>query len=325
MQRREFIAGLGAAATWPVAGPAQQPAFPTIGWLHQLTRTSYAPFLAAFHQGLSENGYVEDRNLAVEYRFAEDRLDLLSAMVADLVQRRVSVIAAAATPAVLAAKAATATIPIVFSGGVDPVKIGLVASFNRPGGNVTGTLQFTNMLITKRLELLREAVPKPAVIGVLTQPNSRYGQIALADAQTAAQRIGQQIRVLSAVSQEQFDEVFATIERERIGALLVQNDPLFTTGRERLVALAARYAVPSIYEFREFVQAGGLMSYGSSLSESYHQVGVYVGRIVKGESPAELPIVQPTRFSFVVNLKTAKALGLDLPPTLQAFADEVID
>ena len=324
MRRREFIAGIGAAA-WPVAVRAQQPARPVIGWLHQSTRAGYVQFLAAFHQGLSENGYVEGRNLAVEYRFAEDRLDLLPAMAADLVQRRVTVIAAAATPAALAAKAVTATIPIVFSGGVDPVQIGLVASFNRPGGNVTGALQFTSMVITKRLELLREVVPKAAVIGVLTQPNSRYEQIALAAVQDVAQRIGQQIRLLNAGSEEQFDEVFATIERERIGALLVQNDPLFTTGRERLVALAARYAVPSIYEFREFVQAGGLMSYGSSLSESYHQVGVYVGRILKGETPADMPIVQPIRFSFVVNLKTAKAAGLTIPANLLALADEVIE
>jgi putative ABC transport system substrate-binding protein len=181
------------------------------------------------------------------------------------------------------------------------------------------------MVITKRLELLREVAPKAAVIGVLTQPNSRYEQIALAAVQDVAERIGQQIRLLNAGSEEQFDEVFATIERERIGALLVQNDPLFTTGRERLVALAARYAVPSIYEFREFVQAGGLMSYGSSLSESYHQVGVYVGRILKGETPADMPIVQPIRFSFVVNLKTAKAVGLTIPPNLLALADEVIE
>jgi putative ABC transport system substrate-binding protein len=325
MRRREFITGIGGVAVWPLAGRAQQRALPVVGWLHQSTRAGYVPFLAAFHQGLSENGYVEGRNLAVEYRFAEDRLDLLPAMAADLVQRRVTVIAAAATPAALAAKAVTATIPIVFSGGVDPVKTGLVASFNRPGGNVTGALQFTSMVITKRLELLREVVPKAAVIGVLTQPNSRYEQIALAAVQDAAQRIGQQIRVLSAGSEEQFDEVFATIERERIGALLVQNDPLFTTGRERLVALAARYAVPSSYEFREFVQAGGLMSYGSSQSESYRQVGVYVGRILKGESPADMPIVQPSRFSFVVNLKTAKALSLTVPPNLLGLADEVIE
>jgi putative ABC transport system substrate-binding protein len=325
IRRREFISLLGGAAAWPIAARAQQPALSTIGWLHQSTRAGYAPFLAAFHQGLSEFGYVEGRNLAVEYRFAEDHLDRLPALAHDLVQRRVSVIAAAATPAVLAAKAVTASTPIVFSGGVDPVKSGLVASFNRPGGNVTGTLQFTPSLITKRFELMHEALPNVAVIGVLVQPDSLGSSEILAGVQAAAQRIGKQVRIVTAANQEQFDEVFARIGRERIGALVVQNDPLFTTRRERLVELAARYAVPTIYEFREFVEAGGLMSYGSSQSESYRNVGVYVGRILKGEKPADIPILQPTKFSFVVNLKTAKALGLDLPLKLQAFADEVIE
>jgi putative tryptophan/tyrosine transport system substrate-binding protein len=327
MRRREFIAGLGAAATWAVAGRAQQPAFPTIGFLHQSSLAGYSPQLEAFHRALSENGYVEGRNLAVEYRFADDHLELLPALAADLVQRRVSVIATGGTPATLAAKAATTTIPIVFSmgGGVDPVNIGLVASLNRPGGNVTGSLQFNSIVITKRLELLREAVPKAEVIGVLIHPNNASGPTTLALVQDIAQRMGQKIRALNAVSPEQFEEIFATIERERVGALLIQNDPLFTGALDRLAALATRYAVPSIYEYREFAQAGGLMSYGVNPSEGYHQVGTYVGRILKGERPADLPVAHPTKFSFAVNLKTAKALSITMPPNLLALADEVIE
>jgi putative tryptophan/tyrosine transport system substrate-binding protein len=325
MKRREFIAGLGGAVAWPLAARAQQAAAPVIGFLHQSTPAGYAPFVAAFHQGLGQSGYVEGRNLAIEYRWAENHLDRLPAMAADLVRRRVAVIATAATPAALAAKAATATIPIVFTSGVDPIKSGLIASFNRPGGNVTGTITYTASLNTKELELLHEVVPNAAVIGFLVDTDSPVTAVYLAAMQEAARSIGQQIRVLSVASHEQFDEAFTTVGRERIGALVVASSALFISGRERLVALAARHGVAAIYGHREFVAPGGLMSYGISNADSYRQIGVYVGRILKGEKPGDLPVVQSsTKFELVINLKTAKALGLTIPETLLATADEVI-
>jgi putative ABC transport system substrate-binding protein len=324
VRRREFIAGLGAAA-WPVVARAQQPATPVVGFLHSSTPHSYAPFVEAFYAGLNDMGFVQDRNLAIEFRWAENHPERLPTLAAELVRRRVAVIAAGATPATLAARAATATIPIVFTGGADPVKNGLAASFNRPGGNVTGVLQFTDALITKRFELLHELVPKATVIGLLIDPGAPNATKAPLEVQAAARAIGLRSHVFTVTTIEQFDEAFVAIAKAGVDAVLVSNAPIFTSGREQLVALAARYAIPASYEFREFVHAGGLMSYGSSNSDGYRQVGVYVGRILKGEKPADLPIMQPTRFELVVNMKTAKALSLTVPQTLLVSADRVIE
>jgi putative tryptophan/tyrosine transport system substrate-binding protein len=327
MNRREFTALLGgfaASAAWPRAR-AQQPPIPVVGLLHPATPAGYAHIVAALRQGLSDTGYVEGRNLAIEYRWGEDHFDRLPELAADLVRRRVAVIIAGSISGANAAHAATTTIPIVFSGGTDPVKAGLVASFNRPGGNVTGLLQFNDALLTKRLEMMRELVPKASVIGSLIDPRTASGASRLETVQAAARAVGQQLRVLNVTSQEQFDEVFATAKREQIGALLVSNGTVFTNARERLVALAARYAIPTSYEYREFVTAGGLLSYGANHTDEYRQVGVYTGRILKGEKPADMPVIQTTKFELAINLKTAKALGLTVPLTLQAAADEVIE
>jgi ABC-type uncharacterized transport system substrate-binding protein len=327
MRRREFITLLGgaAAAAWPLAARAQQPRMPVVGLLHPATPEGYAHIVAALRQGLSETGHVEGRNLAIEFRWGEDHIERLPELAADLVRHRVSVIVAGGLSAALAAQAATTTIPIVFSGGTDPVKAGLVAGFNRPGGNITGLLQFNDSLVTKRLEMMRELVPKASVIGLLVDPKSVSTTTRSDAVQAAARAVGQQLRVLYAASQEQFDEVFATATREQIGALLVSNATVFTNGRERLVALAARHALPTSYEYREFVAAGGLLSYGANHRDEYRQVGAYAGRILRGEKPADMPVIQTTKFELVINLTTAKALGLDVPPTLLARADEVIE
>jgi putative ABC transport system substrate-binding protein len=326
MDRRDFITLLGgAAAAWPLAARAQQPGLRVIGFLHPATPESYAPYLAAFRQALSEAGFVESRNVAIEFRWAQDRLDRLPELAADLVRRRVAVIVAGGSNAAIAAKGATATIPIVFTIGNDPVEAGLIASFNRPGGNATGTVQFNDSLIAKRLEMLHDLVPNAAVIGMPIEHGSQ-GMIARsASAQTAARQLGLEIRIIDVTGQDDFESIFASKDGKRIDALLVPNATLFTNGRERLVALAARHAVPAIYEFREFVTAGGLASYGSSNSYSYRLIGSYVGRILKGEKPADLPVVRPTQFELVINLKAAKALGLTVPPSLQQLADEVIE
>jgi len=325
MRRREFITLLGgAAAAWPLAARAQQPV-PVVGFLHPASPDGYAHNVAALRQGLSETGFVEGRNLAIEYRWGQDRADRLPILAADLVERGVATIVAGGGTAAMAVKALTATIPVVFSVGLDPVKAGLVESLNRPGRNATGMLQFNDALLTKRLGMLRELVPKAAVVGVLTDPTGLATERRLAILREAARAVGQQIRVLSAASQERFDEVFETVSRERIDALLVTNSTPFTNGRERLVALAARHGVPASYEYREFVAAGGLHSYGASHTEEYRQVGVYVGRILKGEKPADMPVVQTTKFELAINLKAAKALGLTIPQTLLATADELIE
>jgi len=325
--RRELIATLGgAAAAWSLTARAQQPALPVIGWIAGGTSKGYAPFAAEFRQGLKGTGYVEGQNVAIEYRWAEGQNDKLPALAADLVQRQVAVIAAAGTPSAFAAKAATATIPVVFSTALDPVEAGLVASLNRPGGNVTGVTNFVAVLAAKQFELLRELVPNPSVIGVLVNPtNNLLTKYITRDVQAAARALGQQIHILNASTEGEIDGAFSTLARLRAGAVIIGADAFFISQRNQIIALAARHTIPAMYFLREFTAAGGLLSYGTSLPDSYRQVGIYAGRILKGEKPADLPVVQPTRFELVINLKTAKTLGLAVPLTMQMTADEVIE
>jgi putative ABC transport system substrate-binding protein len=327
VRRREFITIVGgAAAAWPLAARAQQPAMPVIGFLNAASPIEWARFLAAFRQGLKETGFIEGQNVAIEFRWAEGQYDRLPTLAADLVKRGIAVlVATGGSTSALAAKAATTTIPIVFSTGGDPVKEGLVASLGRPGGNSTGVSVLTNVLVAKRLEILREVVPNASVTGVLLNPNGAGAKAQLEDVETAGRTIGQPLHILHASSERDFETVFATIVQTRIGALIVGGDPFFSSRRDQLVALAARDKIPAIYEWREYAEAGGLMSYGSDLADGYHQVGIYAGRILKGDKPADLPVVQSTKVEFVLNLKTARSLGLTISLPLLGRADEVIE
>jgi putative ABC transport system substrate-binding protein len=326
MRRREFIAGLGgAAAVWPLAARAQA-AIPVIGALNSAAAAPIAPLLAAFRIGLGEAGYVEGQNLAVEYRLAEGQYDRLPSLAADLVRRRVAVIATGGgTVSALAAKNATATIPVVFVCDDDPVKVGLVTSISRPGGNVTGIHQLTTCLEAKRLGLLHELAPNVTTMAVLVNPDYPDAGIQIKEVEEAARTLGLRLHILKARIESDFDAAFATIVQQRAGALLVASDPFLFSRRELLVALAARHAVPAIYQFRQNAAAGGLMSYGTRITDSYHQVGVYTGKILKGAKPTDLPVVVSTRFEFVINLNTAKALAIKFPDNLLSLADEVIE
>ena len=326
MQRRKFIALLSGAAAWPFTTRAQQPARPVIGFLSSASPDLYANRLRAFRQGLKEAGYVEGQNVAIEYRWAEGQNNRLPALAAELVQRHVDVIAAAGgTPSAVAAKAATATIPVVFGVAVDPVKIGLVASLNRPGGNLTGITNLNVEVGPKRLELLRELIPTATNIAVLVNPTSPIAEPFARAMQAAARTLGQQVYVLQASAEQDFDKVFADLVRMRAGALVISPDVFFNTKIEQLAVLSLRHAVPAIFQYREFAAAGGLISYGSDETEYYRLIGIYAGRILKGEKPAELPVVQSTKVEMILNLKTAKALGITVPLPLLGRADEVIE
>ena len=326
MRRRQFIALLGGAAAWPLAARAQQATMPVIGFLNSGQSTGRANFVAAFRRGLRELGFVEGQNIAIEYRWANDRYDRLPELAVELVRRQVDVIAAIGTAAPgLAAKAATSTIPIVFQTGSDPVTDGLVAAMNRPGGNVTGTAIFATGLEAKRLGILDEVVPKTAVIAALLNPNSAAAQTQLQDVEAAKRISGRQVRVLTVGTDHDIEVAFGTMNEERIGGLAVTSDLLFNSRLEQLIAFANRHSLPAIYSQRSYALAGGLMTYGTDLADAYRQTGVYVGRILKGENPAALPVLQSTKFEFVINLKTVAALGLTIPPGVLAIADEVIE
>jgi ABC-type uncharacterized transport system substrate-binding protein len=325
MQRRKFITLLGGAAAWPLAAVAQQSAIPTIGFLRSTRSDASTDLLVALRKGLKETGYVEGQNLTIEYRWAENQQERLSALAADLVRQRCLVIIAGGVNAAFAAKAATATIPIIFATGVDPIKSGLVGSLNRPGGNITGVFTVSASVAGKQLGLLREVVPKAAVIGMLLNPTSPNSAVQEREAQAAARDLGQQLHVFKASTEHDIDSAFATLIQYQIGALLIGANALFTGQLNQLVALAARHAMPTLHYTRDFVEAGGLMSYGTSIRDAYRQVGVYVGRVLKGEKPADLPVIQSSAFELVINLKTARTLGLTVPFGLLNAADEVIE
>jgi len=327
MRRREFIALLsGAAASSPLTVQAQQPAgIRSIGFLSSGSVEAYTQLLAAYRKGLAEAGYVEGRNVAIEYRWAEGKFDRLPALASDLSRRSVTVIATTGTTSALAAKTATATIPIVFLGGDDPVKFGLVESLSRPGGNATGLNLLTSEMTGKRLELARELVPAAAAVAVLINPKSPEAEPQLRDVQTAARAIGQQIHILSASTEREVDNTFATLVQQQDGALLITNDAFFIDRIDQLVALAARHSVPTIYDRRAYASAGGLISYGTHYIDAFRQLGAYTARILNGAKPADLPVEQSTKFELVINRKTAKALGLNVPARLLALADELIE
>jgi putative tryptophan/tyrosine transport system substrate-binding protein len=323
MTRRELITLLGGTtAAWPLAARAQQPGMPVIGLLSARSPAADTPLIAVIRQGLNEAGFVEGRNVGIDYRWSEGRYDRLAGLAADLVRRQVAIIVVlGGDPSALAAKAATATIPIVFSSGTDPVKLGLVSSLNRPGGNLTGVSFLSSLLLAKQLELLRELVPAATTIGFLVNSNT---EARTREMQETVRAVGRQLHVVTASTEGELEPALATVQ-QRAGALVIAADPFFEDRRDQLVALAARYALPTSYPFREDAMAGGLMSYGTSPTDTFRQVGIYAGRILKGEKPADLPVQQSTKVEFVINLKTAKALGLTFPITLLGRADEVIE
>ena len=325
MRRREFITLLGGAAAWPLAARAQQTAMPVIGFLGSSSAADRARLVTAFRQGVRETGYVEGQNVAIEYRWAQDQYDRLPDLAADLVRRQVAVIAAHDSPSAIVAKAATTTIPIVFASGGDPVKLGLVASLNRPGGNVTGITFIVAELGAKQLGLLHELQPGAVRVAVLVDPNYPLTESFVSDIRAAASSIRKQIEVLEAPTGRDIDAVFASLAQKPVDALLVGPGSLLYNRRVQIVTLATYHRVPAIYSQREWAEAGGLMSYGTSLSDAYRQAGVYTGRVLKGEKPADLPVMRPTKFELVINLKTANALGLTIPPGVFAIADEVIE
>jgi putative ABC transport system substrate-binding protein len=326
MRRREFITLVGSAVAWPAAARAQQPTVPVIGFLSSTSSKGYASYLDAFREGLREGGFVEGQNVTIEYRWAEDQYERLPGLAADLVSRRVAVIAAAGgSPAALAAKAATTTIPIVFQIGIDPVKAGLVSSMNQPGGNITGFANLALEIGPKRLELLHRLVPNATGIAVLVNPARSNVEAETKDMQSAANKLGLQLNVLHASTEHDFDKVFATLVQLRAGGIVISGDPFFNTRSEQLAAMAVRYRVPAIYQFHEFAAAGGLASYGSSIKNLHRQAGIYTGRVLKGEKPADLPVQEPSKVELIINLKAAKALGITVPDTLIGRADEVIE
>ena len=326
MRRREFITLLGGAAAWPVTARAQQPAMPVVGFVNAASPEAYAPMLSAFLKGLSETSYIEDQNVKTEYRWAQGEVDRLPALVADLVHREVAVIAATGTPAALAAKAATTTIPIVFEIGSDPVQVGLVASLNRPGGNVTGVAQLAVEVAPKRLELLHELVPTARLIALLVDPTDpAISEKTTRGVQAAAQSLGLELHVLNVSTERDLDAVFANLVQLRAGGLVISGGQFFNSRRKQLAALALRHAVPTIFPYRDLAATGGLMSYGASITDAYRLAGIYTGRVLKGEKPTDLPVQQATKVELIINLKAAKALGLNVPLSLLGRADEVIE
>jgi putative ABC transport system substrate-binding protein len=326
MHRRELITLIGgAAAAWPLGARAQQPAIPVVGFLDPSSLDKYAPFVAAFHKGLSEVGFVEGRNVAIEYRWAEGKYEELPAMAADLVRRQVAVIVATGITAARAAKGATTTIPIVFNTGGDPIKFGLVVSLNRPERNVTGVASLGKMLVAKQFELLNEIVPKADAIAFLVNPSNAVAELDTSDVQAAAASLRKKLIVVKAATKADIETAFTSIIEQRGGALVVQTDPFFLSRRDQIVALAEQHTLPAIYYLSDYTSAGGLMSYGTSLADALRLVGNYTGRLLKGEKPADLPVQQSVRVELVINLKTAKALGLTVPPSLLATADQVIE
>jgi putative ABC transport system substrate-binding protein len=327
MRRRNFIAGLASmTASWPLAGHAEQSAIPVIGFLNSASPQPWENYVAGFRAGLKETGYIDGQNVAIEFRWAEGHYDRLPELAADLARHKVAVlVATGGTPSIMAAKAATATIPIVFTTGSDPVRLGFVTSLSRPGGNITGVNLFAASMEGKRLGLLRALLPGIRLIAVLLNPNEPNYAFQLRDVQEPAAAIGQQIHILLASNESEIDAAFETATQLRAGAMLVGSDPFFNSQRDKIIALAARLSIPTIYEQREYVLAGGLMSYGTNLSDGYRQAGLYAGRILKGEKPRDLPVVQSTKFELVINLKTAKRLGIEVPPNLSAEADEIIE
>jgi putative ABC transport system substrate-binding protein len=323
--RREFTSLIGAAAAWPLAARAQQPAMPVIGYLEPWSATSSARYVATFRQGLKEIGYVEDQNVAIEYRFADGQYDRLPALTIDLVSRRVNAIFAFGNPAAQAAKPASIATPIVFAIGLDPVQLGLVAGLNRPGGNMTGVSFVATAVVAKMLEVLHEAIPKATVVAVLVNPANPNSENNAREAQEAVRILGLDLHVLHASTQREIDQAIATLVERRVGALLITGDAFFTDQFDQLVALLARHSIPAISSNRDFADAGGLMSYGSSITDAYRISGGYVGRILKGEKAADLPVQQSTRVDLILNLKTAKSLGITFPLTLLGRADEVIE